>query len=177
MSRIWYGKPNTAIWSIWVLIREERWAVREIKRMETLSHEYIPLSASPAEAGSFLWKPLDPTAQICPSSHKWTGKVKSDPWLLCLIQGAGTRDGTLIRNIVSRSEIDLNLIKCQFQKMYGKTLSSMIVVSQEFPILTLVWNRDITGISGCCYQCHKSHVSIPSFPVSITLLHSLLHGM
>nr|KAF6454697.1 annexin A8 like 1 [Rousettus aegyptiacus] len=43
------------------------------------------------------------------------------------MKGAGTRDGTLIRNIVSRSEIDLNLIKCQFQKMYGKTLSSMIV--------------------------------------------------
>lgn len=46
----------------------------------------------------------------------------------CLLQGAGTRDGTLIRNIVSRSEIDLNLIKGQFQKMYGKTLSSMIMV-------------------------------------------------
>ncbi|ELK09458.1 Annexin A8 [Pteropus alecto] len=44
------------------------------------------------------------------------------------MKGAGTRDGTLIRNIVSRSEIDLNLIKCQFQKMYGKTLSSMIML-------------------------------------------------
>lgn len=43
------------------------------------------------------------------------------------MKGAGTRDGTLIRNIVSRSEIDLNLIKIQFQKMYGKTLSSMIM--------------------------------------------------
>uniref|UniRef100_A0A8P0SKB1 Annexin n=1 Tax=Canis lupus familiaris TaxID=9615 RepID=A0A8P0SKB1_CANLF len=42
------------------------------------------------------------------------------------LKGAGTRDGTLIRNIVSRSEIDLNLIKCQFTKMYGKTLGSMI---------------------------------------------------
>ncbi|XP_076980812.1 annexin A8-like protein 1 [Tamandua tetradactyla] len=42
------------------------------------------------------------------------------------MKGAGTRDGTLIRNIVSRSEIDLNLIKGQFKKMYGKTLSSMI---------------------------------------------------
>lgn len=53
----------------------------------------------------------------------------------CLIQGAGTRDGTLIRNIVSRSEIDLNLIKGQFQKMYGKTLSSMIMVRHRFPTL------------------------------------------
>uniref|UniRef100_A0A2K6M2E0 Annexin n=2 Tax=Rhinopithecus TaxID=542827 RepID=A0A2K6M2E0_RHIBE len=43
------------------------------------------------------------------------------------MKGAGTRDGTLIRNIVSRSEIDLNLIKCHFKKMYGKTLSSMIM--------------------------------------------------
>uniref|UniRef100_A0A8D1EC73 Annexin n=1 Tax=Sus scrofa TaxID=9823 RepID=A0A8D1EC73_PIG len=43
------------------------------------------------------------------------------------MKGAGTRDGTLIRNIVSRSEIDLNLIKGQFNKMYGKTLSSMIM--------------------------------------------------
>ncbi|XP_040826340.1 annexin A8 isoform X1 [Ochotona curzoniae] len=42
------------------------------------------------------------------------------------MKGAGTLDGTLIRNIVSRSEIDLNLIKNQFKKMYGKTLSSMI---------------------------------------------------
>eukprot|EP00069_Balaena_mysticetus_P013154 bmy_21975T0 len=43
------------------------------------------------------------------------------------MKGAGTHDGTLIRNIVSRSEIDLNLIKCQFKEMYGKTLSSMIM--------------------------------------------------
>ncbi|KAG8520626.1 Annexin A8 [Galemys pyrenaicus] len=43
------------------------------------------------------------------------------------MKGAGTRDGTLIRNIVSRSEVDLNLIKSQFKKMYGKTLSSMIM--------------------------------------------------
>ncbi|XP_036121123.1 annexin A8-like protein 1 isoform X2 [Molossus molossus] len=42
------------------------------------------------------------------------------------MKGLGTHDRTLIRIIVSRSEIDLNLIKCQFQKMYGKTLSSMI---------------------------------------------------
>ncbi|XP_036684093.1 annexin A8 isoform X3 [Balaenoptera musculus] len=45
----------------------------------------------------------------------------------CSQWGAGTHDGTLIRNIVSRSEIDLNFIKCQFKEMYGKTLSSMIM--------------------------------------------------
>ncbi|XP_074089186.1 annexin A8 [Macrotis lagotis] len=43
------------------------------------------------------------------------------------IKGLGTRDGTLIRNIVSRSEIDLNYIKCEFKKLYGKSLSSMIM--------------------------------------------------
>ncbi|XP_032464552.1 annexin A8 isoform X2 [Phocoena sinus] len=43
------------------------------------------------------------------------------------MKGAGTHDGTLIRNIVSRSEIDLNLIKCRFKEMYGKTLSSTIM--------------------------------------------------
>lgn len=64
----------------------------------------------------------------------------------CLIQGAGTRDGTLIRNIVSRSEIDLNLIKSQFQKMYGKTLSSMIMVRHGFPTLWPVVDADIPGM-------------------------------
>lgn len=36
-------------------------------------------------------------------------------------------DGILIRNIVLRSEIDLNFIKCYFKKMYGKIFSSMIM--------------------------------------------------
>uniref|UniRef100_A0A8C8RPF3 Annexin n=1 Tax=Pelusios castaneus TaxID=367368 RepID=A0A8C8RPF3_9SAUR len=43
------------------------------------------------------------------------------------LKGAGTRDGTLIRVIVSRSEIDLNLIKAEFLKIAGKSLSTMIV--------------------------------------------------
>lgn len=73
----------------------------------------------------------------------------------CLIQGAGTRDGTLIRNIVSRSEIDLNLIKGQFKKMYGKTLSSMIMVSHELPILTPVCDIGITEGPGCYDLCPK----------------------
>ncbi|XP_004641312.1 annexin A8 [Octodon degus] len=52
--------------------------------------------------------------------------------LYCAMKGAGTSDGTLIRIIVSRCEVDLDLIKNQFNKMYGKTLSSMIMVSHEF---------------------------------------------
>ncbi|KAI5942400.1 Annexin A8 [Manis javanica] len=49
----------------------------------------------------------------------------------CALREAGTHDGTLIRNIVSRSEIDFNLIKRQFKKIYGKTLSSMVMVARE----------------------------------------------
>lgn len=75
---------------------------------------------------------------MCPSTQRHTRKAGSDGWLLRLAQGAGTRDGTLIRNIVSRSEIDLNLIKCQFSKVYGETLGSMIAVSREFPTLPQV---------------------------------------
>ncbi|KFU91655.1 Annexin A8-like 2 [Chaetura pelagica] len=43
------------------------------------------------------------------------------------LKGAGTRDGTLIRVIVSRSEVDLNLIKAEFKNIAGKSLSSMIL--------------------------------------------------
>ncbi|XP_050816229.1 annexin A8-like [Gopherus flavomarginatus] len=43
------------------------------------------------------------------------------------LKGAGTCDGTLIRVIVSRSEIDLNLIKAEFLKIAGKSLSTMIL--------------------------------------------------
>ncbi|KFP51019.1 Annexin A8 [Cathartes aura] len=43
------------------------------------------------------------------------------------LKGAGTDDGTLIRVIVSRSEVDLNLIKAEFKHIAGKSLSSMIL--------------------------------------------------
>ncbi|XP_010179094.1 PREDICTED: annexin A8-like isoform X3 [Mesitornis unicolor] len=42
------------------------------------------------------------------------------------LKGSGTRDGTLTRVIVSRSEVDLNLIKAEFKHIAGKSLSSMI---------------------------------------------------
>ncbi|XP_057314815.1 annexin-B12-like [Hydractinia symbiolongicarpus] len=42
------------------------------------------------------------------------------------MKGLGTDDKTLIRIMVSRSEIDMVQIKAQFQKMYGKTLASFI---------------------------------------------------
>jgi annexin A7/11 len=40
--------------------------------------------------------------------------------------GLGTREHTLIRNIILRSEIDMREIKIEFQKLYSKSLESFI---------------------------------------------------
>lgn len=42
--------------------------------------------------------------------------------------GLGTKDKHLIRLIVTRCELDLNNIKAEFQRLYGKSLYSWIKV-------------------------------------------------
>jgi Annexin len=45
------------------------------------------------------------------------------------MDGAGTNDGTLIRIIVSRADLDLGNIKRAYEKQFNKTLYSAVSVS------------------------------------------------
>jgi len=60
--------------------------------------------------------------------------------LLCCWQGAGTKDSTLIRVIVSRCEVDMVQIKQEFQRQFGTSLDAMIQVS--WLLSAWCWVRD-----------------------------------
>lgn len=53
------------------------------------------------------------------------------------MDGIGTDDTTLIRIIVSRSEIDLGNIKDEFERMHDRTLLSAVKVEQNISLLKL----------------------------------------
>ena len=53
------------------------------------------------------------------------------------MDGVGTDDNTLIRIIVSRSEIDLGNIKEEFERLYDRTLLSAVKVFCQIKKLTL----------------------------------------
>lgn len=77
------------------------------------NQEWIPQKAKP------LWLSL-----VCPQCCAAVAVVVS-------LQGLGTDDSTLIRVMVSRSEIDMLYIRREFLAMYGKSLHSFIKVSLE----------------------------------------------
>lgn len=72
------------------------------------------------------------------------------------IQGIGTDDRDLIRVIVGRCDIDLEEIKQEFEKMYGKSLASEVevshgnhdVVANIFTNLLLISQNDTSGDYG-----------------------------
>lgn len=60
------------------------------------------------------------------------------------MSGMGTDDVSLIRIVVSRSEIDLGTVKSEFERIYDKTLSSYIGVSSLSFLCSILLDKTIT---------------------------------
>lgn len=87
---------------------------------ERVAHRSIQQSLSREMSGDLLMG-MQTLANVVTNPHKYFADR-----LHRAMRGAGTSDDTLIRVIVSRSEVDLVQIKQEFQRQYGQTLESWI---------------------------------------------------
>ncbi|XP_069359301.1 annexin B10 isoform X7 [Maniola hyperantus] len=100
-------------------------------QLRLIFEEYKNLSgrtieqAIKAEIGGELKDALSAIVECVENSAAWFATR-----LRGAMQGMGTDDRTLIRIVVSRSEIDLEAIKREYERLYDKTLESEVRVRQ-----------------------------------------------
>lgn len=76
----------------------------------------------------------------------YSPQTKLERFVVFLVwQGAGTKDRTLIRIMVSRSEVDMLDIRQEYMRLYGKSLYTAISVSALAALLSLYTNSGIEG--------------------------------